>query len=1100
MHLSRRYVVFLVVLLAVGLMSLWSISLVQAFPLSARDSRPTPPPNETITEIEQAIASGMSLRATYQPVYAITQSQVSNIRVSTDEAWASAWLTVLDPETEEPIPTEPGLVLLQKMGEIWTPAFPGDDLWLKWLNTAPEDAVPAGEKGYWLLVNQQYEENIPSAALTGYLLPWPNGLTRKLSGSVLHDSYITSGNAHYSFDFYLSQQMWNIHASKAGTVKRFKDSVPTNDHSDVNYIVIQDSPTTFQLYMHLAQNSIPAELKVVGAPVQQGQFIGIADNTGDSTGHHLHFMVHTNPSSYWGTSVDIVFGDVQINGGRPRLKRLDLPDYNDEPYCWPNAKFPTKPKDECSQFQESYVSGNVYHLDNTPPTGGLTAPNFGANIASQTVTVSGWATDAGTGLQSAQIRAYFNGAWQDIGPVHASSPFNYSWNMCNSNVPDGPVSLSLRLVDNVNNSVTYESLRTFVKNFNCPMPTPLPPAVCAPAANQVALFSGDNYRGECVVKSAGSYATGADLSPVGDDKTVSIKVGANVLATLYSESSFSGRAETLARDDSNLSDNLVGVNKVSSMLIQLRTTSPPPNIPEPVWPAASGIFTQTLSLSLYWRDKGGGSQFQARLTGASGTITSTWLTEPFWHLGTGVGSFGLVPGPYSWQVRASNSAGTSAWSPARALTIVSKTISPATPVTVPFTDPLENIGGWRASGLWHHEADKPAASPTHTWWFGYCNSSGSGCDEYYYNGKTGDLTSPPIQLPASPNYYLRFKYRYQTESLGRFWDQRWVQIKVDNGPFINLYQFSDDGMLYTNSPFLSSPVIDLSPYTGQPIQVRFHFDTMDVSGQTGGGDNDYEGWFIDDVSVTTTPPANCPALDVGGNTPDQAFILSMNSPITDAVCPAGDLDYFKFSGTAGTWVSANTEGGVSSSVDTVLQLLGEDGSSILAENDDERPPEILDSFIRFYIPRTGSYTLKVKEWGHPGAGGSNYPYTVGVYQDAVDPSADIVFPTSTTLISQTIDLKAQVSDVLSGVDRVEFYFHDYQWSDPTWKLLGYGTLEQGYWTLPFDPSTEAVQFNAAFLILAYDRAGNVYADPLWNARLAEQIYFTALPVVFNTSP
>ena len=318
------------------------------------------------------------------------------------------------------------------------------------------------------------------------------------------------------------------------------------------------------------------------------------------------------------------------------------------------------------------------------------------------MTVSGWAADAGTGLQSAQIRAYLNGAWQDIGPAKTSSPFTYFWDMCNSNVPDGPVSLSLRLMDNANNPKEYASLLTFVKNYNCLLPTPPPPAACSPAANQVALFSGDNYRGDCVVLGEGSYASGAALNPVGDNRIFSIKVGGSVQATLFTDASYSGRAETLIRDDSSLVDNLVGENKVSSLLVSLRTTSP--NVPEPVWPVANGTFTQTLSLSLYWRDKGGGSQFQARLTGASETITSTWLADPFWHLGTGVGSFELLPGSYSWQVRARNTfESTSPWSPAQELTITSKTIIPTTPVIAPYTDTMETIGGWKASGLWHPE-------------------------------------------------------------------------------------------------------------------------------------------------------------------------------------------------------------------------------------------------------------------------------------------------------------------------------------------------------------------------------------------------------------
>ena len=1088
-NLPRKFIVLASLIL---IFSFWSLTWARASSPSAGDAKPTPPPDETTIKIEQAITAGMTQRAEFQPVYSITQSQVANVRVSSGEAWASAWLTVLDPETGEAIPTEPGLVLLQNAGDVWTPAFPGDDMWFKWLNEAPEEVLPAGEKEYWLLVYQETAVNLPEAALTGYLLPWPNGLTRKLSGSVVHDSYIPSGNSHYAFDFYLSQQMWNIHASKAGTVWMWKDSVPTNDHNDVNYIVLKDSSNTYQLYLHLAQNSIPVWLKAVGTPVQQGQLIGIADNTGASTGHHLHFMVHTNPYSYWGRSVDITFGDVAINGGRPRIHRTDLDGYDDLPYCWSS--------DLCSQFQESYISGNVFYLDTTPPKGGLTAPVFGANVTSQSVTISGWAADTGVGVQNAQIRAYLNGAWQDIGSARTSFPFNYSWNLCSSNVPDGPVSLSLRVLDKANNSVTYQSLLTFVKNFNCPLPIPPSMAACAPAANQVALFSGDNFRGDCVLLGTGSYASGADLGAVGENRAVSVKVGASVLATLYSEPAYLGRAETLNRDDSSLADNMVGTNKVSSLIVLQGTDVP--NTPQPVWPTAGGTFTETMSLSLYWRDTGGSSQFQARLTdtAANETITSTWLTDPFWHLGTGVEGFSLLPGSYSWQVRASNGVGTSSWSPEQALTIEAKTFDPASTVAVPFVDDMETIGGWRASGLWHHEDSKPAASGIYTWWFGFCDSSSDGCDEYYYNGKSGDLTSPPIQLPASGNYYLRFRYRYQTESSGRFWDQRWVQIKVDDGFFTNLYPLTDDVMLFNGSSFLSSPVIDLFPYAGHVVQIRFHFDTMDISTQMASGDNDYEGWYIDDFSVTSDPPANCPVPDVGENTSAQAFGLSMNSPVDDAICPAGDLDYFKFNGSAGTWVTANTERSSGSIVDTVLQLIAEDGSSVLAENDDERYPEIIDSFIRFYIPRTGSYTLKVKDWGHPGDGGSNYSYTIGMYQDDTDPTAHIVFPTSSTLISNTITLRAQVSDALSGVDRVEFYFHDYQWDDPDWKMLGYGSLQQGDWILPFDPSTEAIQLNAAFLILAYDQAGNVYADALWGAKLADRIIFTYLPRVLNDSP
>ena len=124
----------------------------------------------------------------------------------------------------------------------------------------------------------------------------------------------------YAFDFADGTE-FPVLAAKGGKVKYAVWQYPDNQMEHANYLVLQDNtttPTTFQLYYHLAQNSIPAELRVPGTVVQQGQFIANADNTGPSTGHHLHFMVHADPTSFWGTSVDIVFSDVSVNGGRPR--------------------------------------------------------------------------------------------------------------------------------------------------------------------------------------------------------------------------------------------------------------------------------------------------------------------------------------------------------------------------------------------------------------------------------------------------------------------------------------------------------------------------------------------------------------------------------------------------------------------------------------------------------------------------------------------------------------------------------------------------------------------------------------------------------------
>ena len=85
--------------------------------------------------------------------------------------------------------------------------------------------------------------------------------------------------------------MFPISVAKAATVKRTIWEYPNGNTTNTNYILIEDTstnPTTYQIYYHLAQDSIPEDLRTPGAPVYQGQFIENADDTGASTAHHLH--------------------------------------------------------------------------------------------------------------------------------------------------------------------------------------------------------------------------------------------------------------------------------------------------------------------------------------------------------------------------------------------------------------------------------------------------------------------------------------------------------------------------------------------------------------------------------------------------------------------------------------------------------------------------------------------------------------------------------------------------------------------------------------------------------------------------------------------
>ena len=679
------------------------------------------------------------------------------------------------------------------------------------------------------------ENALTSAPLTGYHLPWEAGRTVWLSQSVGHDKYTPSGTAHYAFDFYIHATMFNLHAAKAGTVYRFKDSVENDDHTDVNYLVLEDistSPVTYQLYLHLAQNSIPESLKVIGAPVQQGQFIGIADNTGNSSGHHLHFQVEGQPYLYWNTSLDITFDEVAINGGRPRV----LP--YDQGYC--------RPDDICTNYQSSYVSANTVTGDRTPPIGDLTSPADLSAMGTSNITLSGWANDDDSGLNNAQFIANYNNSWHNVGPEFTSSPFSYNWDLCAAGVPDGPLSLALRLRDmDGNYNLDLPGLRQLVKNFQCPAQ---PPA-CTAGTNQVALFANPDYGGACVILGSGAFTT---INNLGTNNAELIQVGSGMLATLYDNSDLTGRSETFSANDSHLSDNRIGKDHLSSIWVQSSTSLP--EVPTLTWPADGFSFRADSSLDLTWEDAGGGTAYELQLNGFLTKVYSTNL--PYLSPGS------LPAGSYNWKVRSVNAKGPSGWSSTRSFTIDAPTPLPDVQ-TVPYSSGMETDQEralWANSGNWDWTNTSREITTTVSWMYDAANAVAG-----YDTGATnyGDLTSPPFAIPSS-GYYLRFLYKYQTEGDGIHWDRRVVQISENGGDFKNIYQFSED----PSDIWLQSPFIDLSEYAGTTIRVRFHFETLDAAY------NNYSGWYIDDFSISTEAPPGCGDNNDSPDTaaPDQLYL------------------------------------------------------------------------------------------------------------------------------------------------------------------------------------------------------------------------------------
>ncbi len=1051
------------------------------------DPSPTVQADQSIQDqVKFAIVEAIASNDRYIQKGLVSSLQVSDVQVSQDQQWATAWVAYYDPEIEAIIPTEPAMPVSHMVNAEWQVYLPSDPGWQDAISKTPDDLMSQNDKEMWLTMSKSAVESIQTQS--GYLLPWHGGQTAYLSRSVGHDQSFTSGSAHFGFDFFLpgttqcpsggiqsagtSGLNFELYASRAGTVWGWKDSVANCDHSDVNFIVIQnaDDPTLYQLYMHLAQNSIPQALKTVGAPVARGQFIAIADNTGDSTGSHLHFQIERKPywpsaNPYWNTALDITFDEVDINGGRPRSS------YYDPAYC--------DSTDVCEVFRSTYISGNYYKGDATPPVGGLSGVNTGEFINSQKITLSGWGSDAQTGLDYGQLTAYFNGGWHNLGS-HFNPSFTYQWDLCDPRltVSNGPVSVALLLYDVAGNPAPLVGLRHFTKNYSCPVPPPS----CMPSADQVALFEDAYYAGGCVKYNIGDYPTSSSLNPLGNDDAESLLIGTNVIATLYSEENFTGHSQAFIANSAYLQYQWVSANMVSSMKVALRSNLP--STPVLVYPNTAAIFRAGDVIPFSWQNGGNATEYQVEIY-----LNSTLYRSVAWQSAP-ITSFESLPeGSYNWRVQARNATGISTWSSRLAFSVLAPIIVPSAEA-IPYYDDMEATQSkWISStgSFWSYfDKGANAHSGTHSWW--YQNSLG---DYTASNPNSGSLTSPPINI-TSQGYYLRFYYRYQTETQGTTWDQRWVQISVDGGPFINLMQLRDDPQMPETSTWMQNKAINLSAYIGKKIRIRFQFTTFDISA------NDYAGWGIDDFSITATAPPTC-SDNRQDEAPTQAFLLTYDPSITipGEICPNGDYDFYKFIGSAGDRIVADIDAMKNGSLlDSYLFLLDSDGQTVLAENDDEVYADRRDPLLSYTLPKNGSYYLKVKAWKHPLVGGKDYFYTIRLYKDNVQPVITLTWPPSNRYLPDTtMTITAQVNEVNNGVNRVEFYWHPTNWLSSGWQKLGTDWDGTDGWSVEFTPEGLAEGVNAAFYINVYDMAGNWAGAGAWNLGVDKSPPVTAvLPI------
>lgn len=984
------------------------------------------PKDLATAELEQALQTSLQ-KHTEVLSYLIYRVAITNVVYSEDKNTALLWLALYDKETDRLIPAEPGLAIGTRGSDNkWTVTVQADENFNAMLKSIPSTMIDDETKSQYISAPQELSK--AAAPLQGYRLPWKKGETVTLTGSVGHVFTYKScpSSCMYAFDF-ANGGNFPIMASKAGRVKYAVWKYPDNNHQNANYIVLEDdstTPVTYQVYFHLSQGTIPEPLRVKGAWVNQGQFIGNVDNTGYSSGPHLHFHVHANPTSYWGNSVDIVFDDVAVNGGRPRTcsEAKAFSNYGNQ--CMPGDK---------------YTSNNG---DSKPPTGVMSAPAANTVVTSSTVAVSGYGTDE-SGVARIQPMVNYDGVWRPAGEAILSSAFVADVDLCAAGVPDGPLSIGFKIWDNGGNKTeTPVGGVNIKKKFSCPV---LPPA-CAPAANQAALYNNAKYQGYCQVINEGEIPDLSTLTDLGLDNLESIQLGGGLSAILYDEANFTRRTQTLTTSSENLDGQILGGNHAGSLkLVQVLPAPGKPQLINVTGPNGIAL-TEDASVTLAWKPVEGALDYRVELTGPENfQAAQDWQPTVAYPVGS------LKAGSYQWTVYARNSAGQS--SATGLFTVQPGKTEAGKPVNSPYEAAFSgDVSGWTSTGVWQRTAFKTGTESQTGWIFGNDTS-------YSQDGirSFGDLTSPAIAI-GYKGQQLTFRYATGTETEGSIWDQRLVQISVDGAPFQTLMAVTGktDGNLAESKP------VDLTDFTGKTIRLRFHFDTIDEAYNKG------LGWAITAVRISDDPSKVCSEYSDDG-TPEKSREVQIGDNAEGQFCPVGDTDYYTFNGENGKPFTASmtiTSG--TPDVKPAFILIGSDGKATIAEGKVDGNT----SRINTKLPASGVFYLKLSaDNSKPDVPALDYK--LSLIQDTTPPTVKLTKPADGNIsLALPIALSAEAADGDKPASRVEFYLQPAGAAPEEAVRVAVDETPADGWAGTIPSGYSGKLTGSALFARAYDQAGN----------------------------
>jgi hypothetical protein len=269
--------------------------------------------------------------------------------------------------------------------------------------------------------------------------------------------------------------------------------------------------------------------------------------------------------------------------------------------------------------------------------------------------------------------------------------------------------------------------------------------------------------------------------------------------------------------------------------------------------------------------------------------------------------------------------------------------------TIIFSDDVEPTGdplwshfsvGGGGIDLWH-PSELDSASPPRSWWCGK-ESTGSYEDadsDLIINENPDDwlndaLLSPILDLSNYKTVSLEFMENYSTEP---GMDQCWVELSGDSGatwPMVLL-----DGSARTGSlgGWQKTVVPIPVPYTTK-MQIRFRFDTQN------GQNNDFPGWFIDDIRINGTHQLLFPDQEKMG-VPGIAITYNLTVNNTQPTPDSFDVQYTSPKG----WTYSFYEGdGITPLTDTNLDPLSLPDTDLIA------PGTSTGIIVQVLIPNTAT--------------------------------------------------------------------------------------------------------------------------------------------------